>query len=347
MLIGPDPNIQGYSAGPKRLYSIKFAEEGSLGLKLDIVTGSASTKKVVVANPDAKVCKALITGAKEGSQADRVFNCIDGLTKNQIVNSTIFSINGMKTQGLEEAQILSALKVTKRPLSLTVSVSDEVFSELRAQHAESVTQSRKGLSKEASANSSPAPGSTTPATKATQSSSKLYASKFNNKSNYRKLKVVRVKFVEGPLGLKLKETKSCGGAVIITGFVRDKDNSLLQAEQMGVLEVGMIMLAIEKTVVFGHPFETVMDIIKKTARPMTMLFVRSPDLQVIFPPHITSITSSQLVLGTIEGYCMVTANSLVNVKPTATEISAAAEGDAAMNCDKLIPGMVILQVDEV
>ena len=106
----------------------------------------------------------------------------------------------------------------------------------------------------------------------------------------------------------------------------------------------MIMLAIESTVVFGNPFEAVMDIIKKASRPMTMLFVRSPDLQVVFPPHITSISSNQLILGTIEGYCMVTANTLLNVKPTPAELSTMTEGDAVMNCDKLIPGMVILQV---
>lgn len=50
-------------------------------------------------------------------------------------------------------------------------------------------------------------------------------------ANYRKLKATRVVFVEGPLGLKLKETKSCGGAVIVTGFSRDANDNMLQAEK--------------------------------------------------------------------------------------------------------------------
>ncbi len=59
------------------------------------------------------------------------------------------------------------------------------------------------------------------------------------------------------IGLKLKETKSCGGAVIITGFSRDADNNMLQAEASGMLSVGMLMLSINGTVVFGRPFEDV------------------------------------------------------------------------------------------
>ena len=165
-----------------------------------------------------------------------MFGTVSGLTRSQIANSTIFSINGTKTQGLEEAQILAALKATKRPLSLTLSVSDEVFSELRAQHAERVTQGRRGLLKDTASTAPSAVPSASMPMKSSTTSSKLYSSKFNSKSNYRKLKVVKVKFEEGSLGLKLKETKSCGGAVIITGFVRDKDNSLLQAEKMVLFE---------------------------------------------------------------------------------------------------------------
>jgi hypothetical protein len=45
--------------------------------------------------------------------------------------------------------------------------------------------------------------------------------------------------------------------VIITGFSRDADNNMLQAEASGMLSVGMLMLSINGTVVFGRPFEDV------------------------------------------------------------------------------------------
>ena len=49
--------------------------------------------------------------------------------------------------------------------------------------------------------------------------------------NKRKLRVISVVFQAGPLGLKLKETKSCGGAVIITGFSRSESDEPYQAER--------------------------------------------------------------------------------------------------------------------
>jgi hypothetical protein len=61
------------------------------------------------------------------------------------------------------------------------------------------------------------------------------------------------------LGLKLKETRSCGGAVIITGFSRGGENGadILQAEASGRVESGMLMLTVAKTVVFGRKFDEV------------------------------------------------------------------------------------------
>jgi hypothetical protein len=109
----------------------------------------------------------------------------------------------------------------------------------------------------------------------------------------------------------------------------------------GVLEPGMIMLAIGDEVVFGHPFEAVMNVIKKSPRPLSMLFVRSPDLQVVLPPHITAITPEQLVLGIIEGYVMITANNMKAL----LACKEGGEGESS-NCDKLTPGMIILQANK-
>jgi hypothetical protein len=76
-----------------------------------------------------------------------------------------------------------------------------------------------------------------------------------------------------------------------------------------------------------------MEVIQTKSRPLSILFVRSPDLQVTFPSTMELITPSNLLLGIIEGYVMVTGNYL-----------HACEGEESSNCDKLLPGMVILQV---
>lgn len=346
-LVGPDPCIDGYSAGPKRTYTIKFEEQGPLGVKLDIVsvTGGTSVKTSGSQKEDEKekpTIKAVITGAKEGSQAERSFRNVAGLAPSQLSNSTLVSVNGTKVAGMSEDEILAMFKTSKRPLNLSVSVSDEVYSLLRSLHAEEVTlRRREEQAQLQSGKSSEKLNKTEQQARTSVQASKEAAAPTRRKSKagqYRKLKVVKVSFGEGSLGLKLKETKSCGGAVIITGFARDKEtDAKLQAELLGVLEPGMLMLAIGDEVVFGKPFDVVMGVIQKSARPMNMLFVRSPDLQVVMPSHITSIDPQQLMIGMIEGYVMITANNMKTLL---------AVGDDKENCDKLVPGMIILQANK-
>jgi len=109
----------------------------------------------------------------------------------------------------------------------------------------------------------------------------------------------------------------------------------------------MIMLAIGNEVVFGQPFDSVMNVIKKTSRPMEMMFVRSPDLQVVLPPHITSIGPDQLMLGMIEGYVMITANNMKAILASGgVSTSISISGEERVNCDKLTPGMIILQANK-
>lgn len=62
--------------------------------------------------------------------------------------------------------------------------------------------------------------------------------------NKRKLRVISVVFQAGPLGLKLKETKSCGGAVIITGFSRSESDEPYQAERTVRILVYLLLLLI-------------------------------------------------------------------------------------------------------
>ncbi len=80
-------------------------------------------------------------------------------------------------------------------------------------------------------------------------------------ANKRKLRVITVCFQAGPLGLKLKETKSCGGAVILTGFAKGPNDETLQAEASGVLSVGLLMLSVGQKCVFGRPFDEVLLIV--------------------------------------------------------------------------------------
>lgn len=336
MLIGPDPNVDGYHAGPKREIVLKFNELGALGIKLDIVTTPADPANNVIANT-----KAVVTGAKECSQAERVFNSMEGgMLASQLYMSTIVTVNGKKMALLGEDGIMAALKNPKRPLSIGFRLSEEVYSLLSSSHADAVSRMKAtGASELGTIVHTPVAG--------WNSDAKIAKTSGGKRSRHRrKLKVTKAVFGEGALGLKLKETKSCGGAVIITGFAVDKDGGMLQAEKLGVLETGMIMLAVEGTVVFGKPFEKVMEIIKKCPRPLSMLFVKSPDLQVNFPPHITTVTDRDLILGMIEGYVMVTANHLSQLPGGCVAADGSERGMVEYNVSRLVPGMVILQVNK-
>jgi len=259
-LVGPDPCMDGYSAGPKRVYSIKFDELGPLGVKLDIVsvTGGISPKtaahKETPTGEVAPTIKAVITGAKEGAQAERAFKNVTGLAASQLSHSTLVSVNATKVAGMTENDILSLFKNPKRPLTLGVSVSDEVYSLLRSLHAEEVTLRRKEQQAQLQHSKS-----SDKVNKADQSQSQGQSQgqgegKVRRKSKagqYRKLKVVKVSFGEGSLGLKLKETKSCGGAVIITGFAREKDtDAKLQAELLVGLFFSLLSSIVNYSIVY-------------------------------------------------------------------------------------------------
>ena len=50
------------------------------------------------------------------------------------------------------------------------------------------------------------------------------------KPSRRRLPAVGILFEPGSLGLRLRESKSCGGATIVSGYARGTNNELLQAE---------------------------------------------------------------------------------------------------------------------
>jgi len=253
-----------------------------------------------------KGSRVQVIGAVKGSQAERIFEA-SGIQP-FMEGATIVSVNGKAFKNLDEEGVMQCLRGA-RPLYITVKLSMEGWERLGVH--------RSILAKEK--------GTVTHTSPAKSSSSG--AGQVSAPANMRKLRVVTVTFAAGPLGLKLKETRSCGGAVIITGFSRGADDQLLQAEAAGSLKVGMLMLAVAGQVVFGKPFEDVMQVIKTAARPVEMMFVPSPDVQFSFttPP-------TDLVLGNIEGYVMVAAFK--------------SSSGPAQEKKGLYPGMVILQVNK-
>jgi hypothetical protein len=305
-----------------REYTLKFAESGPLGIKLDIfetgtndkdrldgdVEGSKSKKSSL-----KKGSRVMVTGAVKGSQADRLFE-LSGV-RAFLEGATIVSVNGKSFKYLDEHAVLQSLKGA-RPLYITIKLSMSAWERLGVHR--SILAKEKGL---AGAGTGAGTGAG-----AIPSSPSSFASA-PALDNKRKLRVVKVRFDPGPLGLKLKETRSCGGAVIITGFSRATDDQPLQAERSGSLKIGMVMLSVNDEVVFGRPFDEVMGVIKAARRPMEVMFVPSPDQQFTF-----EIPPSDLVLGRIEGFVMVAAFSRT-------------DGPSQLH-QGIRPGMVILQVNK-
>ena len=238
-LIGPPKPTGGPTEMTPREYVMKFAEEGPLGMQLDIFkTGKQVPSGPEEGSPQKTVItgtKVVITGAVPNSQAERVFAASGVQAFMQ--DATVSSVNGKTFKGVDEDGVLELLR-GPRPLYISVRLSMSGWERLGI-HKSLVAKERS--TPQQGGSSAPAPGS---------AGSVMPANK-------RKLRVVNVVFDVGPLGLKLKETKSCGGAVIVTGFSSGPSGEQLQAEKSGALAVGMVMLAVEGQVVFGRPFDDV------------------------------------------------------------------------------------------
>ncbi len=141
------------------------------------------------------------------------------------------------------------------------------------------------------------------------------------KASQRKLEVAKIEFAQGSLGLKLKETKSCGGAIIVTGFSEAVDGTKLQAEMSGRIKIGDLILAVgpyknEKDgtfvekVAFGRSFQDTMEIVKHckmNSEKLCITFVSSPDSEVTLQK-----LPQELKLARIAEYIMVTAAPKMN-----------------------------------
>lgn len=260
--------------GPQKDYTLKIegSEDDPLGVVLREEERTATVKRVII---DGCSRSGAVNKAAAAAGCDKFLK-----------GAALRRINGLNVLRDDQRRV-AALLSGSRPLYLQVRLSDAGYAMVKAKMRD---------------------------TAAAEASAGL----MQRKQTTRKLKVVKADFVAGPIGLKLKETRSCGGAVIVTGFARDGD-ALLQAEAMGTLQVGFLMLSVagagpadKETVVFGMKFEDVMGLIKVYARPLTMLFVASPDKEVVFSP-----IPEDLQLARISDHIIVTQASSA-VKPGTT-----------------------------
>jgi hypothetical protein len=299
-LMGPPIDERPMEMIPRE-YTLKLAETGTLGLKMHMYkeeppaagheAGQGKAGEVAAAGgspppapgkagprtPATPVhgCRAVITGSVPGTQAERVIR--EKNLSAYYVNSTIIAVNGKNTKTLEEEGVLALLKGA-RPLFITIRLERRTWVAM-GQSKQRVKDAENQKLRAAAAN----------AGTVTINGAKLLTSRGSSstgdlQAHKRRLKVVKVQFNEGSLGLKLKETRSCGGAVIITGFARSGDSQevVLQAEASGRLFVGMLMLSVAGEVVFGRPFDEIMAVVKAAPRPVDMCFVPSPDKQLVF-----------------------------------------------------------------
>ncbi len=237
---------------------------------------------------------------------------IAGVTAEQSIGSTIRSVNGRLMTGQTPDIILQTLK-GPRPLAIGLRLSKSGH-ELRKRMRE------RGLA-------------------------------VDTKPSRRALRAYMVEFGDGSLGLKLKDTKSCGGAIIITAFTRGPNDELLQAEAAGVLNVGMIMLSINNQICFGQPCDEVMNRLKSTPRPLQIVFVPSPDEQVILAGY-----PAGLRLSTIEGHIMVSSFNSTKNGPSAGNSNSgssnpvSSNGEVIYSVDRLKkilkPGSVLLRINK-
>jgi hypothetical protein len=109
---------------PAREYTLKFKEEGPLGMKLDLVRDDAQVDMV---------SRTVVRDVFFNSQASRV--CDDlGWPKNFLLESTVLTVNGARLYNAPKEKIYSLLS-GRRPLFLHCRLTDEAYNYLR-QHSE-------------------------------------------------------------------------------------------------------------------------------------------------------------------------------------------------------------------
>jgi hypothetical protein len=194
-----------------REYKLKFAEPGSIGLKMNIFKAEHPPGQAVASSPPAKVgCRVHISGTMSGSPAEKALR-ERGLLGYHM-NAKILSVNAKPVQSMQEEELLQYLK-SVRPLFLTVRLERGAWEALGQDKQRTRAIESSNVSPTAGSTSAPATGSG-----AAQGSSldgvrtyhrgdtKILSAVALARSNQqlavgkRKLRIVTLDFHEGPLG---------------------------------------------------------------------------------------------------------------------------------------------------
>lgn len=91
-------------------------------------------------------------------------------------------------------------------------------------------------------------------------------------------------FIDGSLGLKLKESKGCGGCVMVAGYARGSDGEILQAEMNNskAVKPGMLLCGVGDAVLFGRSFDDAITAVSNAVRPVNFYFCPAPDKLIVF-----------------------------------------------------------------
>ena len=286
-LLGQDGGgSQGYASTVQRSYTLKFDEASSEPLGLRL-----DFRKNVDGQMGPSIqAKVVVLGVIDKSQAQRVLGKAK-LDERFISDAIMKKVNGKNIVTMGINDILAILK-GDRPLVISIRLSDNGYQALKAYHAKQKADELAEIEKHV----------TSP------------------------LQAVRVTFNEGPLGIRLKDTGSCGGACIITGFVKGDGGEVLQAERSGKLSTGMILLGINNEIVFGRPLEEVTSILKSAKRPLQTAFVRTPDSHIIlnqYPSELKlSSRNGQTIISRVSSDVPLLAKGLVILQINKTPVTS-------------------------
>lgn len=297
-----------------RDYTLTFMDEGPLGLHLDLIKPADMTA-AQLSDPALRAGFLEVAGSAEESQAEKAIAKL-GLAP-YIKKAIVTAVNGKPVKNMPPQMGLQLIREASRPLYLDIKLEETAWRFLRDTKRAQLQAQAQAAVAAAAAGSAPGSASATslarsaseqqlspasPAPIAVSPASAPHHGKQDQQRRKRPLMVVKVQFGEGALGLKLKENRSCGGAVIVTGFARDDSGNMLQAEASGRVKEGMIMLSVGGQLTFGRSFEQCIQILKQAPRPVEIAFVASPDRQVLCQEAPTDME-----LASIQGHVMITA----------------------------------------
>ncbi len=118
-LVGPEPDLAALAqVSPSREWNLKFSEDGSMGLKLDVLTNSTDQSHSFV-----------VSGVAPDSLADKAIEAVK-LESSLFLGSSLVCVNGMRTKGLKRPKLQELLKAP-RPLYLQLRLADDAYAKVK------------------------------------------------------------------------------------------------------------------------------------------------------------------------------------------------------------------------